>query len=140
MKSKMNVVLSEGACPIDRAHEDDAGYDLRTPVRCSIFYGECKTIDTGVAVEIPKGYAGLVLPKSGLAQRNIVPTTGVVDCGYTGNIKVRLQNQGDMIHTFEPGDKIAQLVLVKIATPKVRLVDRLRKTARGANGFGSTGR
>ena len=99
---------------------------------------------TGVAVAIPEGYAGLVVPRSGLAARHgisLVNAPGLIDAGYRGELRVLLMN-GDPEHTFsvDPGDRIAQLVLVAVESPELEEVDELDATVRGEGGFGSTGR
>ena len=98
---------------------------------------------TGIAIELPAGHAGMVLPRSGLAARHgiaIVNAPGLIDAGYRGEIKVLLLNT-DLETAFEvaPGDRIAQLVIVAVAAPEVVEVDALAATVRGEGGFGSTG-
>lgn len=94
----------------------------------------------GVHMEIPEGYVGMLKSKSGLNVNRGVITEGVIDAGYTGSIKVKLYNLGEDIQYFQRGDKIAQLVILPIVTPALKLVDKFAKTERGDNGFGSTGR
>lgn len=98
------------------------------------------TVDTGVHMEIPEGYVGMLKSKSGLNVNRGVITEGVIDAGYTGSIKVKLYNLGEDIQYFQRGDKIAQLVILPIVTPAPKLVDKFAETERGDNGFGSTGR
>lgn len=136
----LKVMLDEGAYMPERAHDLDAGYDLRTPVNVQIAARRGATIDTKVHVMIPKGYAGFIKSKSGLLSRNNIRVDGVVDAGYTGMIKVMMFNDGLLDKTFRVGDKIAQLVVVKIDTSKPEQVDSFPETDRGDNGFGSTGR
>ena len=100
---------------------------------------------TGVAIAVPPGLAGLVLPRSGLALRHGITTLnapGLIDPGYRGEVGVILHNAGAEPYTVEPGDRIAQLVLVPCATPATRIVDALPEGGddRGAGGFGSSGR
>ena len=99
---------------------------------------------TGIAIELPSGHAGLVVPRSGLAARHgiaIVNAPGLIDSGYRGEVRVLLLNT-DGVEPFavEPGDRIAQLVLVGVEVPDLEEVDELDETVRGAGGFGSTGR
>ena len=136
----MKVVLDEGAYLPKRAHKLDAGYDLRTPVRVVLHQHESVVIDTGVHVEIPEGYVGFLKSKSGLNVKHNIVGTGTIDAGYTGSIRVKLYNHGYIDHVFEKGDKIIQLVIVKIDTPDLEVADRLEETERGSDGFGSTGR
>ena len=136
----LKVMLDEGAYMPERAHDLDAGYDLRTPVNVQIAARRGATIDTKVHVMIPKGYAGFIKSKSGLLSRNNIRVDGVVDAGYTGTIKVMMFNDGLLDKTFRVGDKIAQLVILPIETPELEEVSSLEETERGDNGFGSSGR
>jgi dUTP pyrophosphatase len=136
--------LSEAALPPDQAHEGDAGYDLHAAEAATIGPGERASVGTGIAVAIPPGHAGLVVPRSGLAARHgisVVNAPGLIDSGYRGELRVLLLNT-DSREAFavEPGDRIAQLVLVAVETPGLEEADELDATARGADGFGSTGR
>jgi dUTP pyrophosphatase len=126
-----------------RAHDDDAGYDLCAVHAATLAPGERALVRTGIAIELPAGHAGLVLPRSGLAARHgiaIVNAPGLIDTGYRGELKVLLLNT-DRAETFAiaPGDRIAQLVLVAVATPAIVEADALAATARGEGGFGSSG-
>ena len=126
-----------------RAHDDDAGYDLHALEPARLAPGERAAIRTGVAIELPPGHAGLVLPRSGLAARHgiaIVNAPGLIDAGYRGELKVLLLNT-DRSATFDigAGDRIAQLVIVAVAAPDVVEADGLAATVRGAGGFGSSG-
>lgn len=139
----MNVMLDEGAIMPMRAHSADAGLDLYTPedfILLSFGKIDNYTVDTGVHIEIPEGYVGVLKSKSGLNVNRGVVTEGVIDAGYTGSIKVKLYNLGENIQDFRRGDKIAQLVILPIVTPALKPVDKFAKTERGDNGFGSTGR
>lgn len=141
---EINVMLDEGAIMPTRAHAEDAGLDLYTPkdaILSGVFERErSAVIDTGVHVEIPRGYVGMIKSKSGLNVYGGIVCEGVIDAGYTGSIRVKLYNRGDIGHYFKRGDKIAQLVILPIVTPTPKLVDEFAKTERGDNGFGSTGR
>ena len=135
----MNVVLDSEFMPI-RAHEDDAGLDLRTPIDVTIPKGGSVVIDTGFHCAIPKGYFGKLESKSGLnVKHGVVSLGGTIDCGYTGSIKAKLYNFGDEDYTFKAGDKVIQLILIPCISPKLIIVDDLEETDRGNNGFGSTG-
>ena len=126
-----------------RAYEADAGLDLYALEPVRLEPGERVSVRTGIAVEIPDGQAGLVLPRSGLAARHgiaLVNAPGLIDAGYRGEVRVLLLNTDRRgAFAIEPGDRIAQLVLVKIETPAVVEVDDLTATERGAGGFGSSG-
>jgi dUTP pyrophosphatase len=136
--------LAEGARPPSRAHEDDAGYDLHAVAAATIGPGERASVGTGIAVEIPAGHAGFVVPRSGLALKHgisVVNAPGIVDAGYRGELRVLLLNT-DREATFEvePGDRIAQLLIVPVAAPELAETEQLGETGRGAGGFGSSGR
>lgn len=140
---EINVMLDEGAIMPTRAHAEDAGMGLYTPEDFALLsFGviDNYTVDTGVHMEIPEGYVGMLKSKSGLNVNRGVITEGVIDAGYTGSIKVKLYNLGKDIQYFQRGDKIAQLVILPIVTPAMKLVDKFAETERGDNGFGSTGR
>lgn len=127
-----------------RAHGGDAGLDLHACEAAHIGPGERWSVGTGIAVEIPEGHAGLVLPRSGLAREHgiaLVNSPGLIDAGYRGEISVLLLNT-DPAETFrvEPGDRIAQLVVVAVETPQPVEASSLLESARGEGGFGSSGR
>jgi dUTP pyrophosphatase len=127
-----------------RAHEGDAGLDLYACETAHIGPGERWGVGTGVAVEIPAGHAGLVLPRSGLAREHgiaLVNGPGLIDSGYRGEIGVLLLNT-DPAETFrvQPGDRIAQLVVVAVDAAQPVEADSLAQSARGEGGFGSSGR
>jgi dUTP pyrophosphatase len=136
--------LDEKARIPTRAHDGDAGLDLYALSDIELGPGERATIRTGIAVQIPSGQAGLVLPRSGLAARHgiaLVNAPGLIDAGYRGEILVLLLNT-DRSQTcrLAAGERIAQLVLVCIESPHVHEVDELSASARGSGGFGSSGR
>ena len=136
----MRVVIDDGAYLPERAHKWDAGLDLRSPVDTTIMPESSVTIDTGVHVEIPRGFVGMLKSKSGLNVKHGIVSEGVIDAGYTGSIVVKLYNHGDERYRVKAGDKITQLVLLPTLIADVNAVDDLGDTERGANGFGSTGR
>lgn len=122
-----------------RAHPSDAGADLISSISTIIQPGEIATIDTGVAVKIPFGYAGFVLNRSSQGKKGIsIPhSIGLIDSDYRGNIKVLLQNNSKEVYAVEPGDRIAQLVIMPVIIAD--FVDLWNDTERGTGGFGSTG-
>jgi dUTP pyrophosphatase len=136
--------VAEGARPPSRAHDGDAGYDLHAAEAATIPPGERASVGTGVAIELPPGHAGLVVPRSGLAARHgmsVVNAPGLIDSGYRGEVRVLLLNTDrEQAFDVEPGDRIAQLVVVQVASAELVEADALDETARGAGGFGSTGR
>jgi dUTP pyrophosphatase len=126
-----------------RARPGDAGVDLYAAESVALGPGERATVGTGVAVAIPEGHAGLVAPRSGLAQRHglgIVNAPGVVDAGYRGEIRVILVNHGTEAVSLARGERIAQLLVVPVLSAEPREVDGLPSSERGEGGFGSTGR
>lgn len=136
----MKIKLSPGAIIPSRAHPTDGGLDLYSPVRKVIRSNDWESIDTGVHVEIPDGYVGMITSKSGLMAKEGITSRGTIDCGYTGSIKAVLFNHSKKDYIVEKGQKITQLVIMPIITPELELVDSLEETDRGENGFGSTGR
>lgn len=124
------------------ARPGDAGVDLHARQAVALAAGERATVLTGIAVAIPEGHAGLVVPRSGLAARHgigVVNGPGLIDSGYRGEVAVILVNHGSESVTLERGDRIAQLVVVPVATQEMVVVDELPSSERGAGGFGSTG-
>ena len=137
------VRLDPTASPPTRAHPDDAGWDLATVEKVALEPGERAAVPTGLAVAIPPGHAGLVLPRSGHARRlgvGVVNGPGLIDAGYRGEIVVLLINHGREPVTFERGDRIAQLLVVPAPEISWVEVEDLASTPRGGHGFGSTGR
>jgi len=136
--------LSAAARAPGRAHDGDAGYDLHAAEAAVIKPGRRASVGTGIAVSIPDGRAGLVLPRSGLAARHgiaLVNAPGLIDAGYRGELRVLLLNT-DPREPFEvePGDRIAQLVLVRVEALPLEEAAELDETSRGQGGFGSSGR
>jgi dUTP pyrophosphatase len=135
--------LADGARAPARAHAGDAGLDLYAAEAIEIGPGERASVGTGVAVAIPEGHAGLVVPRSGLAARSgisLVNGPGLIDSGYRGELRVLLLNTDrEQAFSLEPGDRIAQLLIVAVAAAEP-VEAELDQTARGAGGFGSTGR
>lgn len=164
----LKMMLDKWAIPPVRAHEADAGLDLRAPEEITIphaIYGEWvehdpkraanglplkresfasageAIIDTGVHIAIPQGYYGKIESKSGLnVKHSIVSLGGTIDAGYTGSIVVKLYNLSAYDYTFHAGDKIAQLIIQPCELPEFEWVESLDETERGDNGFGSSGR
>ncbi len=135
--------LDDRALLPTRAHSGDAGLDLYALDGAVLEPGERASVATGIAVEIPDGQAGLVLPRSGLAARHgiaLVNAPGLIDAGYRGEIRVLLLNTDrSEAWRLEAGDRIAQLVLVRVETPEVTEVEALASSERGHGGFGSSG-
>jgi dUTP pyrophosphatase len=124
-----------------QAYEGDAGLDLSACDPVVLTPGERAVVPTGLAVEIPEGYAGFVQPRSGLAARHgigIVNAPGLIDSGYRGEIRVVLLNTGHEPFSIEPGMRVAQLVVMPIAAVRLVEVDELAASERGSRGFGSS--
>lgn len=136
--------LHDDARPPAPAHDGDAGYDLHAAEAATIAPGERTSVGTGLGLALPGGFAGLVVPRSGLALRHgiaLVNSPGLIDPGYRGEVRVLVLNT-DPRERFEVavGDRIAQLVVVAFAVPELRELPSLEETVRGIGGFGSTGR
>lgn len=136
----MKIMLDEGAKMPTRAHETDAGLDLYARESCIVEAKDSATFDTGVHIAIPKGFVGFLKSKSGLNVKHGIVSDGVIDAGYTGSIVVKLHNLSGFDYRVNAGDKISQLVILPYASVPLELVDSLDDTARGDNGFGSSGR
>lgn len=144
MKSilRVSVTLDEGAYMPEKAHVEDAGFDLRAPVSFKLRPGEEKVIDLGVHMLIPRGYVGFLKSKSGLNVKYGITSEGVIDAKYTGSIRAKLRRDASQQNNllFEAGDKITQIVIIPIPEVALEKVDSLERTERGDGGFGSTGR
>ncbi|MGS2643965.1 dUTP diphosphatase [Streptosporangium sp. LJ11] len=130
--------------PPSYAHPGDAGADLHAAEDVELLPGERAVVGTGLAIALPDGYAAFVHPRSGLASRHgvtLVNAPGTVDAGYRGEIRVTLINtDAKNAVRLRRGDRVAQLVIQKVEKAVFHEVDRLPGSARGAGGFGSTGR
>jgi dUTP pyrophosphatase len=128
-----------------RAHATDAGADLRSTSELTIYPNEIKSVGTGVAMKIPEGYVGLVFSRSGMGKSGVTlaNSVGVIDAEYRGELKVMLQNFGQDPFQINIGDRIAQIVLMPIILPEFQQFDGSEEdwnnSARGTNGFGSSG-
>ena len=136
----MNIILDPGAFMPEFAHKTDAGADLRSPVCATVPARGSVVIDTGVHVEIPEGYVGILKSKSGLNVKHDLIGTGTIDSGYSGSIRVKLYNLGYTDYQVFRGDKIIQLVIMPCVYCEFTEVDKFAETERGDGGFGSTGR
>jgi dUTP pyrophosphatase len=123
-----------------RAHPDDAGLDLYNLEDFRMAPGEGKMIKTGIALAIPGGFVGLVADRSSLAKRGLKTAGGVIDAGYRGEIHIVMWNVSKEVFELKKGERLAQLMIIPIATPAVVEVQELDDTARGAKGFGSSGK
>lgn len=143
----VNIKLDDPRCMPLRGHPSDAGADLFSTEDKTIYPQDMHLIDTGVALKIPLGFVGLVVPRSsqGKIKVSIANTVGVIDSDYRGNIKVRLVNEGEDPYVITKFDtRIAQIIVMPITLPAFRVFDPnvmglWDDTARGTGGFGSTG-
>ena len=143
MKVRIKLLNENAKTPV-YASENSAGADLYSTETHKIAPGETASVRTGIAIEIPDGYVGLVCARSGLAlKRGLAPANkvGVIDSDYRGELIVALHNHSDTCSMIQPGDRIAQLLIVPILSPEFVFVqkDEISGTDRGSGGFGSTG-
>lgn len=140
MKFDINVKLLNSKAQIpQKAHENDAGFDLYSTEECAIPPKHRKTVCTGVSLQIPDNYAGLIWPRSGLSvKKGIDVLAGVIDAGYRGEIMVCLYNTSFETVYIKHGDKIAQIIFQEVPRVSMISVDNLDSSQRGDNGFGST--
>jgi dUTP pyrophosphatase len=140
------TLLREGAALPERTRAGDAAYDLRTDECFVLLPGARHRASTGIAIALPDGMAGLVLPRSGLAAKHgitLLNAPGLIDPNYRGEVGVILHNAGSEPYEVLAGDRVAQLMLVPFAVPALVEVAELREAGdalRGAGGFGSSGR
>lgn len=145
MPPTLTITKLDDGLPTPRyANPGDAGLDLHATVEVTIEPGGGRAvIGTGIAIALPDGHAGMVCPRSGMAARHGITVTnapGIIDAGYRGEITVILTNTDpEQAHHVRRGDRIAQLLIVPVATPDIVLADTLDATQRGTGGLGSTG-
>lgn len=148
MKKKqlqLNYKLNEIGITPTYATDGSAGLDLYYPRKqpLNVLSGESAEFDTGVSVEIPEGYVGLVFIRSGIGFKyeiSLSNSVGVIDSDFRGSIKVKLRNHGNFSVSFEKGDRIAQLVILPYERVELNRVFELEETERGERGIGSTGK
>lgn len=133
--------LSENIPDLKYAKDGDAGFDLYAKERTALRPGVQVAVASGIALEIPDGYVGLIWDKSGLSIKNGLKTLGgVVDSGYRGEVMVGMINLSDKEYVFEAGDKVAQMLIQKFEKADFDFVESLGETERGSSGFGSSGK
>ena len=139
---QLKIILDDGAIMPSRAHEDDSGLDIMTPIDFTVPAHGSAFIDSGLHVQLPKNTTGFLKSKSGLnARYGITTDGGVIDVGYNGSIRIKVYNHSDTDYKFMRGDKVTQLVIIPVFIPKKLVkVTEFPKTKRGFGGFGSTGR
>ena len=131
-------LLDENAVLPQRGSEGAAGWDLFSSMAFQLAPGERKLVSTGVAMEIPRGHYGRIASRSSLASQGLDMAGGVVDADYRGEVKVILANQGDQSKSFEVGDRVAQIIIEKIAEAPLMECRELSTTSHGGGGFGSS--
>ena len=136
----MKIKLDSDALMPERKHSTDAGLDLKSTEDCTIPAHEFRTVNTGVHVQLPPGTVGMLKSRSGMNTKHGITSTGVVDEGYEGPIKVALHNDSNEEYIVKRGDRVTQLVVLPVLYEDVELVDEITGGERGDNGYGSTGR
>ncbi len=139
MKLKVKKMSPDAKLPL-RGHKGDAGMDLFSVSAYTLQKGEIYAVPTGICVEIPRGFVGLIWDKSGVSLKGAHRLAGVVDAGYRGEIKVVMVNLGQISFVIEKGMKIAQLLIQTVEEPEIVEVEDLEDSSRGEGGFGSTGK
>lgn len=140
MKLKIKKIHPDAKIP-HYAHAGDAGFDLFVPESVTLEAQERKSIPLGLAVEIPDGYAGLLLDKSGLSHKHGLKSFGgVIDSGYRGEIHAGIMNLGDKPYTLEKGHKIIQMLIMPVQFVDIEETDELSSSERGEGAFGSSGK
>jgi len=139
MEIKIKKIAEDVKAP-NFAKEGDAGLDMYSNEEVLLKPGDIHAVATGVCMEIPHGFVGLVWDKSGLALKSGVKTMGgVIDSGYRGEVKIIIKNLSNEILNIEKGQKVAQMLIQKVENPEIKIVEELSETERGHQGFGSTG-
>lgn len=132
--------LDQRATLPTRAHTDDAGLDIYLLESVTLEPGAGSALKTGVAMALDIGYVALIADRSSLGKKGLKTLGGVIDAGYRGEIQVLVRNLSKEVMELNAGDRIAQLLILPIATPRVESVEELDSTSRGSGGFGSSGR
>ncbi len=139
MKLKIKK-LNTGAVVPSFAHSFDAGMDLYSNEDIKINPNEVVKVKTGIAMEIPEGYVGLIWDKSSVGSKGLKTMGGVIDSHYRGEVMILIKNLSDMEYFFEKGDKVAQMLIQKVEHFEIEETNELPETLRGEGGFGSTGK
>ena len=136
-------ILNEFAKIPSKSHEDDIGYDLYSDGEYIIEPQKVVLVNLGIAIQLPKNVGGFVLPRSGLASKNLVApinAPGLIDPGYTGELMVPLMNYSDQVYTVSKNERVAQLVTITTGSISFEKVEELDNSDRSSGGFGSTGK
>ena len=146
MQNNFNIkikILNEFAKIPSKSHEDDIGYDLYSDGEYIIEPQKVVLVNLGIAIQLPKNVGGFVLPRSGLASKNLVApinAPGLIDPGYTGELMVPLMNYSDQVYTVSKNERVAQLVTITTGSISFEKVEELDNSDRSTGGFGSTGK
>lgn len=145
MKTKVKFTMWVGCEDLKpvKAHEDDAGFDLKSRISITINKGKPYLVPTGLFIELSKSFEAQVRPRSGLALKHsitVLNAPGTIDCGYTGEVGVILMNLSDKPFEVKRGDRIAQMVIQKLPEVQLVKVEQLAFSERGKGGYGSSGR
>ena len=134
--------LNENAILPEKQHDSDAGYDLHSIEEIILKPNKIYKVRTGIAIQIPNNYAGLVLPRSGLSSKygiSLINTPGLIDSGYRGELLIPLINHSSNEYTINKTERVAQLILLEIPEVKIEVTSDLDESDRNSKGFGSTG-
>ena len=134
--------LNENAILPEKQHDSDAGYDLHSIEEIILKPNKIYKVRTGIAIQIPNNYAGLVLPRSGLSSKygiSLINTPGLIDSGYRGELLLPLINHSSNEYTINKTERVAQLILIEIPEVKIEVTSDLDESDRDSKGFGSTG-
>ena len=136
------VLLNDNAKLPSKQHELDIGYDIFSSNEFKIIPKKVTFIETGISIQLPAGCGGFILPRSGLASKNSITSInspGLIDPGYTGEIKIPLINHSDEVYNMKTNERFAQLVLINVNNVNFKIVEKLDESIRSDKGFGSTG-
>ena len=136
------VLLNNNAKIPSKQHELDIGYDIFSSNKFELLPKKVTFIETGISIQLPIGCGGFILPRSGLASKHSITSInspGLIDPGYTGEIKVPLINHSDEIYNMKNNERFAQLVLINVNNVNFKIVEKLDESIRSNKGFGSTG-
>jgi len=138
---EIQLISSNGKVPSQK-HASDIGYDISASDDVTLKTNEVTLVNTGIAINLPKQCAGFVLPRSGLSTKHkitLINSPGLIDPGYTGEIKVPLINHSDEVYNMKINERFAQLVLINVNNVEFKIVKKLDESIRSDKGFGSTG-
>ena len=124
----------------EKAHSKDCGLDLYLPESFEIKPFETKTIGLGIGIQVPEGFAAMLVPRSSTARKGLICQTSIIDCGYNGEIHLIMTNCSNNIYHFEEYDRLVSLVVYSILNPSLEIVKNFEESERGEKRFGSSGK